>query len=154
MHRPLLYLTLITLCSASALPAQATPVAAPSGAARTPAALPADSFDLARKYTRWFYSGELDSLVAHNSSEGRKDPDLRNRLNRSLTELTSRAGKEIWVSDERFITRNGNRQYWRTATFSAFTEPLLVRWVMNSKGEIAGLGMGPASDAPPIDPAP
>ena len=119
-----------------------------------PAALPADSFDLARKYTQWFYNQQVDSLVAHHSPDGRKDADLPARLLNSNKELATRAGKELWVTDERFITRNGQRQYWRTATFSGFSEPVLVRWVMNAKGEITGLGLGPKSDAPPIDPAP
>lgn len=148
------FLTVLTLCAAAALPAQTTTSGAPQATTLPPAALPKDSFDLARKYTKWFYNGEVDSLVAHHSAEGRQDPDIRNRLARSLSELTQRAGKELWVTDERFITRNGKRQYWRTADFTAFTEPLLVRWVINSTGEIIGMGLGPKSSAPAIDPAP
>lgn len=149
---PLLALTFITTAgaaqSSSASPATARPAALP------PAALPADSFDLARKYTKWFYEEQVDSLVAHHPAEARENPALGTRLLNSYKGLAEHAGKELWVTDERFITRNGQRQYWRTATFSGFSEPVLVRWVMNSKGEITGLGLGPKSDAPPIDPAP
>lgn len=130
------------------------PAATARPAATPPAALPADSFDLARKYTTWFYEQNVDSLIAHHPAADRKDPSLATRLLNSYKGLTDHAGKELWVTDERFITRNGQRQYWRTATFSGFDEPVLVRWVMNSKGEITGLGLGPKSDAPPIDPAP
>lgn len=149
---PLVTLAFIT----TAASAQSSSAPAPA-ARRTPpppAALPADSFDLARKYTKWFYEQQVDSLVAHHPAEARKDPALATRLLDSYKGLSEHAGKELWVTDERFITRNGQRQYWRTASFSGFDEPVLVRWVMNSKGEITGLGLGPKSDAPPIDPAP
>jgi hypothetical protein len=135
--------------------------AAGAQAAVTPAAgkpkplpLPADSFDLARKYTKWFYERQVDSLVAHHVQELRQQPGLGARISGSIDELSTRAGKELWVTDERFVTRNGQRQYWRTATFSDFPEPLLFRWVITPAGEISGLGMGPRSQAPAIDPAP
>ena len=150
---PLVIPLLALIVSASAASAQGTPATA-TIRSTPPAALPADSFDLARKNTRWFYDQQVDSLVAHHSPDGRKDADLPARLVNSNKELAEHAGKEVWVTDERFITRNGQRQYWRTATFSGFNEPLLIRWVMNSKGEITGLGLGPKSAAPPIDPAP
>lgn len=149
---PLFVLTVIT--SAAAAQGSSAPPASARPAAQPPAALPADSFDLARKYTKWFYEQQVDSLVAHHPAEARRDPALATRLLDSYKGLAERAGKELWVTDERFITRNGQRQYWRTASFSAFDEPVLVRWVINSKGEITGLGLGPKSDAPPIDPAP
>lgn len=147
---PLFALACIT--TAAAAQNSSAPLATARPAA-PPAALPADSFDLARKYTKWFYEQQVDSLIAHHPAESRKDPALATRLLDSYKGLTEHAGKELWVSDERFITRNGQRQYWRTASFSGFDEPVLVRWVMNSKGEITGLGLGPKSDAPPIDPA-
>jgi hypothetical protein len=149
---PIFALAFIT--TAASAQSGSAPSATSATARPAPAALPADSFDLARKYTKWFYEQQVDSLVAHHPAEARKDPALATQLLNSYRGLTEHAGKELWVTDERFITRNGQRQYWRTATFTAFDEPVLVRWVMNSKGEITGLGLGPKSDAPPIDPAP
>jgi hypothetical protein len=149
-HRRLVF-SLLTLACAAPLAAQGT-AAKSSPAVTQPAALPADSFDLARKYTQWFYAEQYDSLIARHVEAARKDPDLPNRLRQSHNELAKRAGTELWVNDEQFITRNGKRQYWRTATFTAFSEPLLIRWVMGPSGEIMGLGMGPKSDAPAIDP--
>lgn len=134
--------------------ASAQPAAQQSAAKPKPLPLPADSFDLARKYTKWFYERQIDSLVAHHVADLRQQPGLATRISSSIDELATRAGKELWVSDERFVTRNGQRQYWRTATFSDFPEPLIFRWVMTSSGEISGLGMGPQSQAPAIDPAP
>ena len=151
---PLFLLACITTAAAAQGSAPTPTPAAARPALPAPGALPADSFELARKYTKWFYDQQVDSLVAHHSPDARKDAELPSRLVNSYKGLTDHAGKEVWVTDERFITRNGQRQYWRTATFSGFNEPVLVRWVMNSKGELTGLGLGPKSDAPPIDPAP
>ena len=148
------FLALAAVTTTASAQSTASPAATARAAALPPAALPADSFDLARKYTKWFYEQQVDSLVAHHPAEARKDPALATRLLDSYKGLSEHAGKELWVTDERFITRNGQRQYWRTASFSGFDEPVLVRWVMNAKGEITGLGLGPKSDAPPIDPAP
>lgn len=132
----------------------ATSAASQPASAAKPLPLPADSFDLARKYTRWFYERNVDSLVAHHVPELRQQTGLSARITGSMDELATRAGKEVWMTEERFVTRNGQRQYWRTATFSDFPEPLLLRWVITPSGEISGLGMGPKSQAPAIDPAP
>ncbi len=125
---------------------------AQAGAAK-PAQLPADSMQLARKYTQWFYNNQLDSLVAHMDSASRSDPaKAKGPLQQNLALIAERAGTETEVIEEKFITRNGMRQYWRTAKFSTLGEPLLVRWVMNSKGEVLGAGLGLLRQAPPIDP--
>jgi hypothetical protein len=126
---------------------------APAAAALPkPAQLPADSMAVARKYTLWIYSALSDSLIAHMDSAGKAEPGQANAIASDAADLASRAGTETKVLEEKFITRNGNRQYWRTATFSNFGEPLLVRIVMGPKGEYKGRGFGPASHAPPIDP--
>lgn len=117
-----------------------------------PGPLPADSMELARSYTKWFYTAQTDSLIAHSAPSGRSDAQMKNDILGSLNELSSRAGKEVWVIEEKFVTRNGRRQYWRTAKFSDFDEPLLVRFVIDEQGRIAGFGLGPKSAAPPIDP--
>lgn len=112
-----------------------------------------DSLSLARQYTGWFYTAQFDSLVAHHSAEDRADPNLRGSLERALAQLTSRAGTELEVIDEKFVMRSKQRQYWRTARFNGYDEPILLRWVLSAEGEIIGIGMGPASQAPPIDSA-
>ena len=66
--------------------------------------------------------------------------------------LTARAGLETEVLEEKFVKRNGNTQYWRTSNYTVFDEPVLFRWAFNKQGQIVGMGLGPASDAPPIDP--
>jgi hypothetical protein len=125
---------------------------APTALAK-PAQLPADSMDLGRRYTRWLYAGQVDSLVARHTADARADTArLAASLRSALADLTARAGTETQVVEERFVTRNGRRQYWRTARFSSFAEPVMVRWIILPSGEIMGLGMNPASQAPPVDP--
>jgi hypothetical protein len=69
-----------------------------------------------------------------------------------MEQLAVRAGTETAVLEEKFVKRNGRTQYWRTARFSDFPEPILLRWVIDAEGKITGLGLGPLSQAPPIDP--
>ena len=111
-----------------------------------------DSLALARRFTAWFYTGQVDSLLAHYPAETRSDSSARSRLQQNFDQLTVRAGTETAVIEEKFVMRNGRPQYWRTARFSDFPEPLLIRWVINGNGEIVGMGLGPLSQAPPIDP--
>jgi hypothetical protein len=73
-------------------------------------------------------------------------------IERAGLQIATRAGNEVSVIEEKFITRNGARQYWRTAKMDILEEPFLLRWVISPEGKIAGIGMGPASQAPPIDP--
>ena len=113
--------------------------------------LPADSMELGRKYTMWFYTGMADSLLAHMDSASRADMTVE-RIQQAMLNVATRAGNEVSVVEEKFITRNGNRQYWRAAKMDIMEEPFLLRWVITPRGEIAGVGMGPLSQAPPIDP--
>lgn len=111
-----------------------------------------DSLALARQYTVWFYTGQVDSLMAHHTLDQQRDTTLRRRLGEQMEQVAIRAGVETAVVEEKFVKRNQRTQYWRTARFSNFPEPFLVRWVMNPDGTIGGLGLGPLSQAPPIDP--
>jgi hypothetical protein len=111
-----------------------------------------DTLALARQFTVWLYTGQVDSLFAHHPADAQRDTTLRQRIRASVDQLALRAGTETAVIEEKFVKRNGRTQYWRTAKFSDFGEPLLVRWVLNPDGTIGGIGMGPLSQAPPIDP--
>ena len=113
--------------------------------------LPADSMELGRKFTEWFYSSQADSLLAYLIQNPER-PMTAADIERSMLQVTSRAGTEVSVIEEKFITRNGARQYWRTAKMTILEEPFLLRWIITPEGKIGGLGMGPLSAAPPIDP--
>jgi hypothetical protein len=110
-----------------------------------------DSLALARKFTTWFYTGQFDSLLAHSPAD-RSDSVARRHYAEQLDQLSVRAGVETAVVEEKFAMRNGRPQYWRTARFSNFPEPILLRWVIDEKGLLIGMGLGPLSQAPPTDP--
>lgn len=133
------WLAVPALCAASLAPV----------AARAQA--PVDSLALARQYTTWLYAGEADSLLAHSTDETRNEEGARDQFVQLGQLIADRAGFELEVSEETWKLRNGNCQYWRTAQFSAVEEPILIRWVLDAAGRIAGFGAGPYTQAPPVE---
>jgi hypothetical protein len=130
---------------------QSAPAAAPAARPAT-AQLPPDSLERARRFTTWLYTNQTDSLFAYMDSAGQEDMKGPKGWEETVAQLAMRAGTEEQLIAERWVTRLGKRQYWRTAKFSGMTEPFLVRWVIVAPGRIGGLGLGPASSAPPVDP--
>jgi hypothetical protein len=110
-----------------------------------------DSLAVARKYTVWFYTGQVDSLRAHQSADAKKD-STPTELMATLIQLTGDIGVEEKVIEERFVKRLGKTQYWRTAQFSGGGEPFIVRLALTPQGELAGFGFNPRSQAPAVDP--
>ncbi len=143
----LLITLLIVPAGASAQAAPAAPAARPK-----PAQLAADSLEMARKFTTWLYTSQTDSLVAYMDSASKADPNTPKMVEQSVARLAMNAGSEQQLLEERWVTRNGLRQYWRKAKFSNVDEPFLVRWVILAPRTIGGLGLGLASQAPPVDP--
>ncbi|MEO7457542.1 MAG: hypothetical protein ABIY52_14865 [Gemmatimonadaceae bacterium] len=123
--------------------------AAPAAPRPKPGKLPNDSMEIGRRYAQWLLTSLSDSLVAH---EGGDRKGTRADYDQTAIQLAARAGTEVKVLEEKFITRNNLRQYWRTSEFTSMTEPLLLRFVISEKGELMGMGAGPKSQAPPIDP--
>jgi hypothetical protein len=111
--------------------------------------MPADSLAHARKLTEWFFTAQHDSVLPYFATDG--EPMTTAELQDRLEELTARAGLESEVLEEKFVKRNGLTQYWRTGKYTVFEEPVLFRWAFTKEGQIAGMGVGPASQAPPID---
>ncbi|HEX6644858.1 MAG TPA: hypothetical protein VF037_09270 [Gemmatimonadales bacterium] len=129
----------------------AAPLAAQADTAAAPVTMPADSLAHARKLTEWFFTAQFDSLHRWLT------PEMRERrtpasLQEDLDQLVSRAGLESEVVEEKFVKRNGQTQYWRTGRYTIFPEPVLFRWAFDKQGRIGGMGLGPASSPPPIDP--
>lgn len=113
--------------------------------------LPADSMEIGAKYTGWFLDGEADSLWAYFSAEQqerRSADDIRSVMDQMLAV----AGIEAEVIEQKYVMRNGMPQFWHTASFTDFEEPLMIRWVITPEGKIGGFGMNPLSRAPEIDP--
>ena len=125
--------------------------AAPAATGPTMATAGTDSLAIARKYTAWFFTGQVDSLWAHQSPEAKKS-NTPAQLMTTLMQLTGEVGVEDKVIEERFVKRLGKTQYWRTSSFSGGGEPFMLRMVLTPQGEFAGFGFNPRSQAPAIDP--
>ncbi len=143
----LLGLTLAASLSAQT-PAPAAPVAPPPA----PRALDYDSLAFGRQLTDWFYAGEVDSLVAHSDS-GMRAAFGRDKWVEATGQWLTRAGTETSLVEERWVRRNGLRQYWRVMNVSNFPDgAVMLRWALEPGKRIAGVGMNPASQAPAVDP--
>jgi len=145
MHRSLrtTLIFVLGLLAPTAAYAQEDRAASPEGVV--------DSLALARQYTQWLYAGEADSLVARSTDGARESFATREGFTRYTRMIAGRAGFETDVIEETWRLRNGACQYWRTAGFTDIGEPMLVRWVLDEEGRIAALGLGPATQAPPVD---
>ena len=133
------WIAVLALCAASLTPSVAR------------AQAPVDSLALARQYSVWLFAGEADSLLAHSTEETRNEEGARDRFLQLSKLIADRAGHELEVSEETWKLRNGDCQYWRTSQFSAVDEPILIRWVLDRTGRIAGFGAGPYTQAPPVE---
>ena len=145
---------LALLVLAPTVVAAQTPAAAPSPStppARTVHPKVGNETELGRKYTAWFFAGQVDSLWAHTSQEMRDDMAEATKYAEYLEQLMGRAGDEVEVVNEMVMMRNGTPQYWRTSNYSMMSEPVMLRWAIIN-GEIVGVGMNPASRAPETDP--
>ena len=120
-------------------------------AASAQQALPPDSLALARRFAELFYAGEVDSLVARLSPESLEALGGRDGLISSIAQVSTRAGDEVSVVEERWNLRNGLRQYWRTSKMTQFPQDFLLRVNLGADGKVIGLGLGPASGAPPVE---
>lgn len=110
-----------------------------------------DSLALARQYTAWLYDGAADSLIAHSSEAAKESFSTADRWAQYAETILQQGGIEVEVVEETWKLRNGRCQYWRTANFSGMEEALLIRWVLNEEGEIAAVGLGPASQPPMVE---
>lgn len=110
-----------------------------------------DSLELARSWSTWFLTGRADSLAAKMSAEVLQAHGGLSGIIDAQAMVAERAGMQKAVIEERFVWRNGRRQYWRTMEMTTLPEPFVLRFVMLETGMIAGVGLGPLSAVPPID---
>ncbi|MBA2626966.1 MAG: hypothetical protein H0U85_03065 [Gemmatimonadales bacterium] len=125
-----------------------------AASAQAPALSDADYLKLGNQYSTWLFAGNADSLAAHMADEARTKSGGAAGVADLRANLTARAGSEVWVVAEKMTRRGGNPQYWRESQFSAFAdESLVLRWVMDARGQIIGIGLGPLSQTPAPDSA-
>ena len=113
--------------------------------------LPDDSLARGRRYATWFLTSQIDSLTANMSPGTLTALGGRDGLTQRMAEIAARAGQVTGVVEERFVWRNGQRQYWRVVNTTGVSEPVAIRIVISSKGEMIGFGANPLSSVPPID---
>ncbi len=113
--------------------------------------LPSDSLAIARRWSGWFLTGHADSLAATATPDFLADMGGVDGLRDAQGMVAQRAGLAMRVIEERFVWRNGRRQYWRTMEMTNFPEPFVMRFVMLESGRLAGLGLGPLSAVPAAD---
>jgi hypothetical protein len=148
----LLTLPAVALSQTPAPSASAT-TSATATAAPEPTVHPrvGNEMELGRQFTALLYTAQFDSLFAHMSEELRTDMGSPDDMAAQWDQFSAQIGEETKVVDEMVVMRNGSPQYWRTADFSMAPEPIMIRWVIVD-GQIRGIGINPASQAPPIDP--
>jgi hypothetical protein len=154
-HRPFLLtsIAIVSLAaSATVAAAQSSQPAASAQPHKVLAQLPADSVERARRYAIWLMSARSDSLFANTDSVVKVQLGSASAFDQMSADLAIRAGSEDRLIEERWVNRQGKRQYWRTSKYSTSEEPIILRLVILPTGKLAGLGMNPVSQAPPIDP--
>jgi hypothetical protein len=129
-------------------------LATTTAAAQTRPRLPNDSVAIARKYATWITTNRFDSLIAHRAP-GDPNTVTATEMSDRYAQVWARVGTEATLVEERWVRRNGQRQYWRVARYSDFAdEPVVLRVVINPDGSYGGDGINPLSRVPPIDPEP
>jgi hypothetical protein len=133
----------------------ATPTAAPAPDPRTviPPKLDYDSLAFARQMIDWFYAAQIDSLWAHTHPMMQQQMGSKEKYSEMFAQFLQHAGSETSLVEERWVKRNGKRQYWRTINASDFPDqPLMIRWVLEPGKLVGGMGLNPQSQAPAVDP--
>jgi hypothetical protein len=157
LRHALLSTALLTLPAVALSQTPAPSASATTGATATAAPTPTvhprvgNEIELGRQFTALLYTAQFDSLFAHMSEDLRTDLGSPDDMAAQWDQFSARIGEETKVVDEMVVMRKGSPQYWRTAEFSMSPEPVMIRWVIVD-GQIRGIGINPASQAPPIDP--
>lgn len=139
---------------AQTTPTPATP-ATPATAPTVRAPLPNDSLALARKYATWFATSQADSIFNHLPAGAQAQAGSAANITAQFGQVTSQIGNEAQLVEERWVRRNGMRQYWRIARYTDFAEePFVLRIVILPDGGLGGIGMNPLSQVPQVDPEP
>jgi uncharacterized protein (TIGR00725 family) len=145
----IIVLVLLGLTAESAVAQNPAPSPAPAAApAAAPQRLPADSLEIARRYANWFLTYQADSLFAHLPPDARQQVGSSADMSNQMMQFAAQAGTETELVEERWVRRNGKRQYWRKAVYSTAPEPVLLRLVILPDGSLGGIGLSPASQPP------
>jgi hypothetical protein len=107
---------------------------------------------LGKTYTRWFLAGQADSLIAVTDPAALEKMGGPDGFQTVMEQVTTRAGIELAVVEEKLTRRRGALQFWHAGNFSELTtDQLVIRWLIDEHGKITGAGIGPRANAPPVD---
>ena len=146
-----------SLILAAAVTGAAAPLAAqsadkPAGPATLTSADSARYLEIGKSATRWMLAGHADSLATALDPEALEKAGGVNGLKAMHDQMQERIGPQTRLVQQKLTRRNGMVQFWHEAEFTNFTdEAVVIRWVMNDKMKIVGVGMNPLSKAPPVD---
>lgn len=146
----------LLLLAAAPLEAQTPAPAAPPAAAPAPVKLTPEQeaklLTLGKKYTKWFLSGQADSLMAVFDAESISKMGGVEGLRTVMAQVAERGGVESKIVEEKMTYRRGQPQFWHAGEFSEFGEDqLVIRWILTVDGKIIGAGVGPKGQTPAPD---
>ncbi|MGH7457725.1 MAG: hypothetical protein ACREKN_01415 [Longimicrobiaceae bacterium] len=102
------------------------------------------ALDLGRRYTGWYYRGDLDRLWERFTPEMRDALD-REELAEVRDRLTRRLGREAELLDERVERGDDDfRLYLRTVRFDRAPERAVLLFAIDGEGRIGGFYIRPA----------
>lgn len=128
------------LPSVPVLPAEPRGAGHQGGAAGDAAAA---AKEMGRRYTEWFYAGEMDRLLERFSPGMRKLFASAEQIRAFRQQVLVQVGQEQEVLDERVASEGGGRVYVRIARFSGTPQPIAVTWAVAGDGAILGFSVRP-----------
>lgn len=114
-----------------------------------------DSLSIGRKYVKWVYENQADSLWNRLDEQMRSMIGSKDAMIKETDELVIAFGNEVEVVQETVTARDGNLVYTREAKFDGRPdEPLVWSWTIAPDGAIKGARIRPKSQMDQQPPAP
>ncbi|MGH7586819.1 MAG: hypothetical protein ACREMH_11265 [Gemmatimonadales bacterium] len=107
-----------------------------------------DSLSLGRKYVRWVYENQVDSLWNRLDEQMKSMMGSKDVMIKETDELVIAFGTEVQVVEETVTARDGNLVYTREAKFDGRPDEAMVwSWTIAPDGAIKGARIQPKSPA-------
>ena len=105
-----------------------------------------DSLSLGRKYVKWVYENQSDSLWNRLDDQMKAMMGSKDVMIRETDELVIAFGNEVEVVEESVAARDGNLVYVREAKFDGRPDEAMVwQWTIAPDGTIKGARIRPKS---------
>ena len=115
-----------------------------------------DSLSLGRKYVKWVYENQADSLWNRLDDQMKSMIGSKDAMIKETDELVIAFGNEVEVVEETVTASEGNLVYTREAKFDGRPDEAMVwNWTIAPDGTIKGARIRPKSQMqPPAAPRP